>query len=314
MSLLTKTARAAGWGAAASAAVVGYASLIERKQYTLREFMLPVLPVGATEVRVLHVSDIHLSPRQHDKIAWLKTLTFLEPDLVIDTGDNVGRADAIPALSEALGPLLLRTTTAGVFVDGSNDVFAPIARNPLSYIVPGRAHTLIPQTRERIDTAAIHSLFADHGWLDLNDQAASLGVAGSEFFFVGTGDAHIDDADMDVLHGRAAEVAAARDAGKVVIGVTHAPYQRVLDALVQIGADAIFAGHTHGGQVCVPGFGALTTNCDLPLSQAKGLSSWTLDDRSVPLHVSAGLGTSIYAPVRFACKPEATLLTLTARP
>ena len=91
--------------------------------------------------------------------------------------------------------------------------------------------------------------------------------------------------------------------------MTHAPYLRVLDAMAADGADLVLAGHTHGGQLCVPGVGALVTNCDLPRKQAKGLSA---HDGSV-LHVSAGLGTSPYAPVRFACRPEATLLTLTAR-
>ena len=104
-----------------------------------------------------------------------------------------------------------------------------------------------------------------------------------------------------------------RPAGSSVIGVTHAPYQRVLNRFVELGADAVFGGHTHGGQVCLPGYGALVANCDIPLKQAKGLSTWTRDGRTVPLNVSAGCGHSIYAPARFACRPEATLLTLTAR-
>jgi uncharacterized protein len=102
--------------------------------------------------------------------------------------------------------------------------------------------------------------------------------------------------------------------GAVTIGVTHAPYRRILDDFVDRGADLLLAGHTHGGQVCVPFYGALVTNCDLPREQVKGVSRWTHDGRTAMLEVSAGLGTSIYAPVRFACRPEATLLTLTARP
>ena len=93
---------------------------------------------------------------------------------------------------------------------------------------------------------------------------------------------------------------------------SYAPYQRVLDSFVNHGADIIFAGHTHGGEVCVPGLGALITNCDLPREQVKGLSLWSHTRRVGWLHVSAGLGTAIYAPCRFACRPEATLLTLTA--
>jgi predicted MPP superfamily phosphohydrolase len=98
-------------------------------------------------------------------------------------------------------------------------------------------------------------------------------------------------------------------AADLSLGVTHAPYLRILDAMAADGADLVLAGHTHGGQLCVPGVGALVTNCDLDRKRAKGLSS----HRGAALHVSAGLGTSPYAPVRFACRPEATLLTLTAR-
>ncbi|MFN2613249.1 MAG: metallophosphoesterase, partial [Actinomycetota bacterium] len=71
----------------------------------------------------------------------------------------------------------------------------------------------------------------------------------------------------------------------------------------------IVAGRTHGGQVCIPFAGAIVTNCALPRRMARGLhrvgSSW--------LHVCGGLGTSMYAPYRFACRPEACVLELVAR-
>jgi predicted MPP superfamily phosphohydrolase len=91
----------------------------------------------------------------------------------------------------------------------------------------------------------------------------------------------------------------------------------VLDRFAADGYDAVLAGHTHGGQVCVPYVGALTTNCDLEPARAKGLhrhpaASRPGDPGSAWLHVSAGLGTNPYARIRVACRPEATLLTLTA--
>ena len=100
--------------------------------------------------------------------------------------------------------------------------------------------------------------------------------------------------------------------------MAHAPYLRVLDQLAGDGYDAILAGHTHGGQVCLPGVGALTTNCDLEPARAKGLHrhparSRDGDPGSSWLHVSAGIGTSPYARIRLACRPEATLLTLVSR-
>jgi predicted MPP superfamily phosphohydrolase len=98
------------------------------------------------------------------------------------------------------------------------------------------------------------------------------------------------------------------------MGVVHAPYRRVLDAMAADGHQLIIAGHTHGGQLRIPFYGALVTNCDLDRKRARGLSrhpDWRVPGASW-LHVSAGLGTSPYAPMRICCRPEATLLTLTA--
>ena len=129
-------------------------------------------------------------------------------------------------------------------------------------------------------------------------------MRGLKLEFRGTDDAHLGLDDYSLVAGpRSAEV-------DLSVGVTHAPYLRVLDAMTDDGVELIFAGHTHGGQVCVPGWGALTTNCDLPPAQAKGSSVHRTANGRSWLHVSAGLGTSPYAPYRFACPPEATLLTL----
>ena len=100
----------------------------------------------------------------------------------------------------------------------------------------------------------------------------------------------------------------------LVIGVTHAPYQRILDAYAADGATLLIAGHTHGGQVCVPFHGALVTNCDLDTGRVKGLSRWWPGAGSRPssqapddaawLEVSAGLGTAPTAPVRSPAGPR----------
>ena len=96
--------------------------------------------------------------------------------------------------------------------------------------------------------------------------------------------------------------------------MTHAPYTRVLDGMAADGVPLILAGHTHGGQVAIPGRGALVTNCDLPPEKVKGLFEHTAGGRTAQVHVSAGIGMSPFAPYRFACPPEVTLLTLTERP
>jgi predicted MPP superfamily phosphohydrolase len=289
----------------AAAAVWGIG--IERYLFTVREGTASVLAPGSAPIRVLHVSDAHMAPWQHRKQDWLASLAQLKPDLIVNTGDNLGHRDGLDGIRRAFEPF---AGIPGVFVHGSNDVIAPSPRNPFRYFMgPSQK----PPTPASLDTEALDAYFSeDLGWSALDNTATRLTIAGNRIEFLGVGDAHCEWDRLEDLPA-AIDGLGPRDAGTSVIGVTHAPYQRVLNGFVHLGAEAIFGGHTHGGQVCLPGYGALVANCDIPLKQAKGLSTWTADGRTVPLNVSAGCGHSIYAPVRFACRPEATLLTLTAR-
>ncbi|MBY6061634.1 metallophosphoesterase [Microbacterium esteraromaticum] len=280
---------------------------IERYLFTVREATAPALTPGSAPIRVLHVSDPHMAPWQHRKQDWLASLVALEPDLIVNTGDNLGHQEGLAGIRRAFAPF---AGIPGVFVHGSNDVQAPAPRNPLKYFTGPSKTASEPKL---LDTAALDSFFTDElGWHDLNNTAMRQVVAGNTIDFFGVDDAHREWDELDVIPG-ALDSLGPTPAGASRIGVTHAPYQRVLNDFVGLAADALFAGHTHGGQVCLPGYGTLVANCDIPLKQAKGLSTWSHDGRTVPLNVSAGCGHSIYAPVRFACRPEATLLTLTAR-
>ncbi|OFE18762.1 metallophosphoesterase [Humibacillus sp. DSM 29435] len=301
----------AGVGAA-GLGVLGWASLIERNAFVIRRYEVPVLPAGAEPLRVLHVSDLHLLPRQRKKSAWIKSLASLDPDLVVNTGDNLAAADAVPAVLDTFEHLLARP---GVFVLGSNDYFGPTLKNPLRYFT--RRHVQAGSASRRLPTAdLVHGLGAQ-GWVDLTNRRDSLTVRGQRIDVVGVDDPHLRYDRLDLVRAPASPDAA------LTIGVTHAPYQRVLDAYATDGCALIIAGHTHGGQVCVPGWGALVTNCDIDTGRAKGLSRWWPGAGSAPsssapadaawLEVSAGLGTSPTAPVRLACRPEATLLTLVPR-
>lgn len=290
----------------AAAAVWGFG--IERYLFTVREVSASALPKGSSSIRILHLSDAHMAPWQHRKQDWLSSLAQLKPDLVINTGDNLGHRDGLAGIRRAFDPL---AGIPGVFVHGSNDVNAPSPRNPFLYFTGPSKKNNTPSPR--LDTAAMDRYFAEElGWVGLNNAATRLDLNGRAVDLFGVNDAHRDWDDLDALPA-AIDSLGPRDPGTPVLGVTHAPYQRVLNSFVDLGADAILGGHTHGGQVCLPGYGALVANCDIPLKQAKGLSTWAHGGRSVPLNVSAGCGHSIYAPVRFACRPEATLLTLTAR-
>jgi len=296
-----------GGVAAIGVGVLAYSSLYERNRFGVRHEAIDVLEPGASSIRVLHLSDIHLAPWQKRKIKWVRSLASLRPDLVVITGDSLGHAESVPALERALSVF---RGTPGVFVHGSNDYFAPRIPNPFTYLFR-------PSEPDRdgdpIDTEGLDELYSSLGWLNLNNASTHLSVNGSSIVFTGTDDPHLDLDRLDLV---AESVEKARgglnESVDAIVGVTHAPYRRVLDVLTTLGADVIFAGHTHGGQVCIPGFGALTTNSDLPRALARGMNVWNHLDRNAFLNVSAGIGTSIYAPVRFACPPEAVLVTLSA--
>lgn len=278
---------------------------IERFLFTVREHTVPVLAPGAGPIRVLHLSDAHMAPWQRRKQDWLASLADLEPDLIVNTGDNLGHRDGLLGIRRAFDPL---AGIPGVFVHGSNDVHGPMPRNPMRYFSgPSKRH----REPERLDTGAMDHYFRDElGWTSLNNAAARLTVAGTDVDLFGVSDAHRAWDRLEVLPEAISNLG---QRGATLLGVTHAPYRRVLDTFTDLGADTILGGHTHGGQVRLPGFGTLVANCDIPLKQARGLSTWTHSGRTTPLNVSAGCGHSIYAPVRFACRPEASLLTLTAR-
>lgn len=293
-------------GAGVAAAAVGclaYAAGYEVQAYRLRRIDVPVLPAGHRPLRVLHVSDLHMTPGQARKRAWVRSLAALEPDVIVNTGDNLADMRAVPVVLDALGPLLERP---GVFVPGSNDYYAPVPKNPARYLLPWHRMDRRP-TGADLPWKELRDAFADAGWLDLTNARGALTVDGRRLVFAGVDDPHL-------RKDRYREVAGPAEPADLAVGVTHAPYRRVLDAMIADGYRLILAGHTHGGQLCVPGWGALVTNCDLEPRRAKGLSHHPASGgpEAPWLHVSAGIGTSPYAPVRFACPPEASLLTLTA--
>jgi len=298
--------RTAGLVAGAGLLAFVWGSLLERNAYALREMTVPVLPAGADPIKVLHISDLHMAPWQRRKQRWVSALAALNPDLVVDTGDNLGHERGIEGVRAALEVF---RDVPGVFVWGSNDYFGPAFKNPLRYF---RQTTHSPKDPPPLDRGALERFLEGLGWTDLDNTAARITVRGTEIEFFGTDDPHRSFDRLDLVSAAIDDARAAAGDAALVVGVTHAPYQRVLDSFVTHGADLMLAGHTHGGQVCVPGYGALVTNCDIPREQVKGLSLWRHARRASWLHVSAGLGTSIFAPVRFACRPEATLLTLVA--
>lgn len=302
----------------------GYASMIERNWFVLRRHEVPVLPASAQPVRVLHISDAHLTPGRSRLLSWLRSLDALEPDLVVNTGDSIAHERAVQPFLDALGPLLDRP---GVFVYGSNDLYSPVPKNPARYLwrdSSGEHKRQIPDLPWEELGAGMRAA----GWRDLNNQRDRLKAGELDIEVAGVHDSHIKRDRYDEVAGPAGPSADLR------LGVMHSPEPRIMDQFVADGYDLLLAGHTHGGQVRLPGNRTLVTNCGIDRARASGLSRHPAEGRpawasgtpvpgsgtAVPasggrawLHVSAGLGTSPWAPFRLFCRPEATLLTLVPR-
>ena len=282
---------------AALLAAVAAWPLLEPHLPVLRRVTVPVLPQGAAPVRLLHLSDLHLLPRHGRRAAWVQALTRHRPDLVVSTGDHVASAASTGLLVRTLGALTA-DGTPGFFVPGNNDFFSP--RRP-------RLHTYLqdgpPEPRQQdLPWEETSTALEARGWTCLTHRRLSRSIADTTLTLTGTDDAHL-------RRDRYAEVAGRVDG--LGIGITHTPQRRLLRSFADDGYALVLAGHTHGGQLRLPALGPAVTNCDLERSRARGLSALS-GDRGW-LHVSAGLGTSPYLPVRLCCRPEASLLTLVER-
>jgi uncharacterized protein len=293
--------------ALAGAAAIGYASVIERNWFALREQEIPVLPPGVQPLRVLHISDLHLTPGRHRLMSFVRSLSSLAPDLVVNTGDSIASPEAISPLLDSLGPLL---DLPSMFVYGSNDLYSPKPKNPARYLWRTSAGD---HDRDEPDLPweKLGGELAAAGWLDLNNRRDKLTAGGLDIALAGVNDPHCERDRYDLVAGPADASAALR------LGVLHSPEPAIMDRFAADGYDLLLSGHTHGGQLRVPGYGALVTNCGIDRGRVSGLSMHPeispAGGNTAWLYVSAGLGTSPWAPVRFACRPEATLLTLTPR-
>jgi hypothetical protein len=274
--------------------------LAERRWFVLRHQTLPVLRgADASTLRVLHLSDLHLVAGDRRMARFIHQSMAHGPDLVVVTGDILGHPDAIDDAVDLLGAV--GADRPAVAVLGSNDRYGPVLRNPLRYLIsPTRTHPGV-----RLDTEHLVVGLKEAGWHVLRNERITVPTAIGDVDVVGLDDPHIGADNPDQV-----DWTSHADDRPLRLGVVHSPYVDVIDRFAGEGFDLALAGHTHGGQVRVPFVGALTTNCDLPLDMARGGTRYT--DR-MWLHVSAGLGTSRFAPVRFACRPEASILDLVAR-
>ncbi|WP_418904436.1 metallophosphoesterase [Corynebacterium pygosceleis] len=296
--ILRSTLSATGAAALGGAALAAWGNR-ELENFRLHEVTVPLLPPGtlrgdSTDFRILHISDLHMLPGQDTKREWVSSLIDTDPDLVVNTGDNLGDAKTVPDVLRALGPLLSRP---GLFVFGSNDYWAPRPVNPLGYL----ARRKRPVSDVELPWRDMRAAFVEHGWRDATHARCEFKAGHVRIAAAGVDDPHHDLDDYDTIAGPPH-----RDCD-LALALSHAPEPAVLRRFADDGYQLALCGHTHGGQICLPGGRAIVTNCGINARRAKGLSHLG----PMHLHVSEGLGTSRYAPVRLFCPPAATLLRIT---
>jgi hypothetical protein len=270
-----------------------WGTFVERRRYRLVRHRLDILPATALgPLTVLHLSDLHFVRRDRGKAAFLANLPAA--DVTVVTGDFLAEPEAVETTVAAVHEV--RGRLASWFVLGSNDYFVPRPLNYLAYFRGKRK----PRRAERGRAADLVSQLRADGWDDLTNVRRDVDINGVPMELLGLDDAHIAWHDL--------RVAPRRSPDRFGFAVMHSPDSAPETAA--LGYDFMVAGHTHGGQVCLPGVGALVTNCSLPARLVSGM----IRVGDAVVSVSPGLGTSKYAPFRFFCRPEATLLELHPRP
>lgn len=226
-------------------------------------------------VRLLHLSDLHLTHRwfeSYDRL--LAEIAVAQVDLIAITGDLIdNRWNPTPATlrntNRFLAGLKSRLGTYVILGNHDGDLLAP-------YIDPRTANLLHP------------------GMATIDYDGAVLQLAGLP-------GVHRRDLTACVIRRFATKPA---NTYRVVLA--HYPDQVL--KLGGMGADLMLAGHTHGGQVCMPGGRPIITHDGLP----KAMSSGVHRVGGCDMVVSRGVGFATY-PIRLFSPPEAMVITLQAR-
>jgi predicted MPP superfamily phosphohydrolase len=263
------------------------------------------LPSGWPDLEILHLSDLHL--RQSDPSLLRAQQRVFErldhqPDLVCLTGDSCERVSDVPMIVELLRPLRPRL---GVFAILGNHEYG--ADSPVREPGQGRMLARILGTiyrpflsAGREEGVAIADALGQFGLCVLRNRGVRLTVGERSLWVAGVDDGWAMLADVEAaMRGK-------RD-GEATLALIHEP--ELAFAAIERGADLVLAGHTHGGQVCLPGYGPLYWHrLDERLTTPAGVQHIG----QAQLHISAGLGQLL--PIRFRCPPELTLLHCTPSP
>ena len=278
------------FAALCAAGAVSY-PFLEARWYRVHRVRVPI-DRDLEPLSILHISDSHLTAGNKRLIQFLRGLpsAIERPDIIIATGDLIEDDSGIEPITEALNAL--RARGGRFYVLGSHDYYQSRFQSYSKYFSAKR----VAPPATRANTALLERRLQDGGWVSLTNRSELYETARGRIRLAGVDDPYL---------GRDTHAHLRRGPDEMLtIGLTHSPES--ISRWMLAGFDLVLAGHTHAGQVRVPGIGAIVTNSDLPAALAGGLhrvgSGW--------LHVSPGLGTGRFAPIRFNCRPEVTLLEI----
>ncbi len=260
----------AGFAAAAATTVDGWGLEPRRLDLVRHDVLVPGLPPALAGLRIAQVSDVHLPGTPETAELAAAAIERERPEVVVLTGDMVEQAGALPALAE-LGPRL--RGTVGTFAVFGNWEY-----------------------KARISPRTATAVYGRAGIEFLLDQGAAVTIGGSRLGFLGFDDALYGNPSLP-------RALAARAPADVEIWLIHAP--EYFDILLARGASPslVLAGHTHGGQIRLPGLTPYT-----PPGSADYVSGWYRTGSS-RLYVSRGIGTATIR-ARLFCPPELPIFTL----
>jgi len=286
----------AGLGASAllaGLATAVYATRVDPRRYRLEK--LTVTTDGACSparpLKILHISDLHLSYPESHKIEFLKKITQEEYDLIALTGDIIENYTGLPYLRS----ILSRKPRLGAYaVLGNHDYYA----YSMFHKTVGRLFRRFRHPRERRDVQPLIEALQQSGFTVLRNSAVHHAEAGL----------HVLGVDYPTLHPELLQdLVAEAGAGDYIVVLFHMPIH--LDNIVRTGAHLALGGHTHGGQIRIPGLGAIITDSELPRRDASGL----FRRQATAFHISRGLGADPRTNIRFNCPPAATVLEVVRR-
>ncbi len=243
---------------------------------------------GSQNLKILHISDLHLCGNDDEKVQFIRSITSTEYDLIVLTGDVFEFLDGLK-----YGPSLIgRQPRLGAYaVFGNHDYYDYSIFNK-TY---GRIDRKYRQPEQRNNVEPHRMALEAGGFTVLRNESVDL--PGANLFIVGIDYPGIEEDKLTELMKQAPESA-------LKLALFHIP--RKLDMLARAGFDIAFGGHTHGGQVRLPGIGALITDSELSRQDASGI----VEVGNTKIHISRGLGADPRSNIRLFCPPAATVIEL----